>query len=106
MLFVPDIALPVVDPTGAGLNQTFGWGCESGDSYGSGTSFDGKANGTLALPQSQPQLHLTCSERAPRARMLPLSVSLPPHLPAPHQQLFDTTYTDSEGTVYDGHSGW
>ena len=25
---------------------------------------------------------------------------------APHQQLFDTTYTDSQGTVYDGHSGW
>lgn len=23
-----------------------------------------------------------------------------------HQQLFDTTYTDSQGTVYDGNSGW
>ena len=41
---LPDItALPVVDPSGAAsLNQTYGWGCESGDAYGSGTSFDGE----------------------------------------------------------------
>jgi len=81
------------------LNQTYGWGCESGDAYGSGTSFDGGGVGTN---QSDVDVWHVYSAVGQSAQ-------------APHQALTTTGLcsegwtcesTDSAGNVYDGSNGW
>jgi len=87
------------------LNQTPGWGCESGDSYGSGTSFDGDGIGTnqpdtvdywkvysaVGTHGATPQTHQA------------LSVE-PTQLGCSEGWTCEST--DSAGNVYDGNSGW
>lgn len=55
--------LPVDSVGAASLNQTFGWGCESGDAYGSGTSFDGTH---ISLPRTS---NVKMFSRAPRDKL-------------------------------------
>ena len=77
------------------LNQTYGWGCESGDAYGSGTSFDGGGVGdnqpdtgvwkvySAVGPNHAPTSGLACSET-----------------------WTSCSSTGADGTEYDGNSGW
>mmetsp|Transcript_689 Transcript_689/g.1809 ORF Transcript_689/g.1809 Transcript_689/m.1809 type:complete len:321 (-) Transcript_689:142-1104(-) len=65
------------------LNQTYGWGCESGDAYGSGTSFDSG----VGTNQSDADIY-------------------PYNAVADKTSMLSSSYTDSAGNVYTGNNGF
>eukprot|EP00960_Hanusia_phi_P058818 763993-Hanusia_phi.AAC.1 len=65
------------------LNQTYGWGCESGDSYGSGTSFDSG----VGTNQSDQDIY-------------------PYNAVAEKTSMLSSSYTDSAGNTYTGNNGF
>ena len=77
------------------LNQTYGWGCESGDAYGSGTSFDGGGVGDNQPDTGVWQVYSAVGASNHHAPTSGLAC-----------ETWTCESTDSAGNVYDGNSGW
>ena len=79
------------------LNQTYGWGCESGDAYGSGTSFDSGVGTNQADVDVWKVYSAVGDHSGAGAHTSQLGCS---------DTWTSCNYTDSSGTVFDGNSGW